>query len=56
MVDRRDFVRYAGATAITSVALTGRIDVIRTGILGTQHSHLMGKTEGHEELVRLSGG
>ncbi|MBC7925908.1 MAG: Gfo/Idh/MocA family oxidoreductase [Bryobacteraceae bacterium] len=28
---------------MTSVALPGKIDVIRTGILGTQHSHLMGK-------------
>ena len=43
MVDRRDFLRYAGAAAATSAALRGGIDVIRTGILGTQHSHLMGK-------------
>lgn len=43
MVDRRDFLRYAGATAMTSAALPGAIEVIRTGILGTQHSHLLGK-------------
>lgn len=43
MVDRRDFLRYAGATAMTSAALPAGLDVIRTGILGTQHGHLMGK-------------
>src|SRR5688572_19612061 len=43
MPDRRDFLRYAGAAAMTSAAAPGNIDVIRTGILGTQHSHLMGK-------------
>ena len=43
MVDRRDFIRYAGATAMTSMAGHSAIGVIRTGILGTQHSHLGGK-------------
>jgi predicted dehydrogenase len=43
MVNRRDFLRYAGSAAAAPVALPGKIDVIRTGILGTQHGHLMGK-------------
>jgi predicted dehydrogenase len=43
MTDRRGFLRYAAATAVSSAALSGGIDVIRTGILGTQHGHLMGK-------------
>jgi len=43
MIDRRDFLRFASATAMTSLAARPAIGVIRTGLLGTQHSHLRGK-------------
>jgi predicted dehydrogenase len=43
MADRRDFLRYAGAAAMASMAARGITGAIRTGILGTQHSHLSGK-------------
>jgi predicted dehydrogenase len=43
MVDRRDFLCSAGAVAMSSAAPLASINVIRTGILGTQHSHLTGK-------------
>jgi predicted dehydrogenase len=42
MVDRRKFLRYASAAA-TSLAAQSAVGKIRTGILGTQHSHLAGK-------------
>jgi predicted dehydrogenase len=43
MTDRRDFLRYTGAAAIASRAALGAATGVRTGILGTQHSHLSGK-------------
>lgn len=44
-MDRRDFLTYAGASSLTSIAARGAISVIRTGILGTQHSHVRGKLQ-----------
>jgi len=41
---RRDFLLYASAGSLSSAAPSG-INVIRTGILGTQHSHLRGKLQ-----------
>src|SRR6185295_14711207 len=43
MTDRRDFLRYTGAAAMASRAALGAAGAVRTGILGTQHSHLSGK-------------
>ena len=43
MPERREFLRYAGATAMTAMASAAAGGAIRTGILGTQHSHLSGK-------------
>src|SRR5262245_45173718 len=43
MEDRRDFLRYASAAALAPLAARSAINVIRVGILGTQHSHLSGK-------------
>lgn len=43
-IDRRHFIQFAGATLLTPLASgTEAITVIKTGILGTQHSHTTGK-------------
>jgi predicted dehydrogenase len=44
-MDRRGFLRYASATAMTSLGAPGAISVVRAGILGTQHSHVRGKLQ-----------
>ena len=43
MTHRREFLRYTGAAAVNSMAAQTSRGAIRTGILGTQHSHLSGK-------------
>jgi predicted dehydrogenase len=48
MVDRRTFLGYAGA-AVAPLAAQGAIARIRTGILGTQHSHLAGKLKAMQQ-------
>jgi predicted dehydrogenase len=45
MIDRRDFLLYAGAGSLTSVAASGATGAIRTGLLGTGHSHVRGKLQ-----------
>ncbi len=46
MIDRRDFLRYASVAAAGSLPAPGAIrGPIRTGLLGTQHSHVRGKLQ-----------
>jgi len=43
-MERREFLQYAGATSIASLAAQGAPPTtVRAGILGTQHSHTTGK-------------
>lgn len=42
-IARREFLQCTGASAMGSMAANGARGAIRTGIMGTQHSHLEGK-------------
>src|SRR5437899_11241024 len=42
---RRDFLQYAGAGSLASLAAQGAPRIVRAGILGTQHSHTVGKLQ-----------
>jgi predicted dehydrogenase len=42
-VERRDLLRYAGAAALGTLGAKAAINVIRTGLFGTGHSHVNGK-------------
>jgi len=44
-MDRRNFLQYAGAGSLVSLAAQGAPKVVRAGILGTQHSHTAGKLQ-----------
>ena len=44
-MDRRNFLQYAGAGSLVSLAAQGAPKVVRAGILGTQHSHTGGKLQ-----------
>jgi len=43
--DRREFLRYAAAAAAAPLARAVGPDIIRVGLLGSQHSHLEGKLQ-----------
>jgi len=44
-MERRKFLQYAGAGSLASLAAQGAPKVVRAGILGTQHSHTVGKLQ-----------
>src|SRR2546422_10167029 len=43
-MERRKFLQYAGAGSL-AMAAPGAPRIVRTGILGTQHSHTVGKLQ-----------
>ena len=47
MIDRRDFLLYAGAGSLAPAAQAGPV---RTGLLGTGHSHVRGKAYRYEMI------
>jgi len=42
-IERRDLLRYAGAAALGSLGAKAAINVVRTGLFGTGHSHVNAK-------------
>ncbi|MGH9661766.1 MAG: Gfo/Idh/MocA family protein [Bryobacteraceae bacterium] len=48
-MNRRSFLQYAGAAGIGASSALSATGVIRTGILGTQHSHVRGKLKAMQD-------
>jgi predicted dehydrogenase len=44
-MERRKFLEYAGAGSLVSLAAQAEPKIVRAGILGTQHSHTVGKLQ-----------
>src|SRR6185503_18105066 len=42
-MDRRKFLQQSSATLLTSLAASATVSKVRTGMLGTGHSHFQGK-------------